>query len=47
MGVTQGIVLNQEGWWGEGDDMLFVDGSEHAHHEWNRLGRLLQRRLGF
>ena len=28
MGVTQGIVLNQDGWWGEGDDMLFVDGSE-------------------
>jgi hypothetical protein len=28
VGVTQGIVLNQGGWWGEGDDMLFVDGSE-------------------
>ena len=28
VGVTQGIVLNQDGWWGEGDDMLFVDGSE-------------------
>ena len=28
VGVTQGIVLNQNGWWGEGDDMLFVDGSE-------------------
>jgi len=27
VGVTQGIVLNQNGWWGEGDDMLFVDGS--------------------
>ncbi len=27
VGVTHGIVLNQEGWWGEGDDMLFVDGS--------------------
>lgn len=27
VGVTQGIVLNQDGWWGEGDDMLFVDGS--------------------
>ena len=26
VGVTQGIVLNQDGWWGEGDDMLFVDG---------------------
>jgi len=28
VGVTQGIVLNQKGWWGEGDDMLFVDGSK-------------------
>ena len=27
VGVTQGVVLNQDGWWGEGDDMLFVDGS--------------------
>jgi hypothetical protein len=27
VGVTHGIVLNQDGWWGEGDDMLFVDGS--------------------
>ncbi len=27
MGVTQGILLNQNGWWGEGDDMLFIDGS--------------------
>ena len=27
VGVTQGIVLNQDGWWGEGDDMLFLDGS--------------------
>ncbi len=28
VGVTQGVVLNQNGWWGEGDDMLFVDGSK-------------------
>jgi len=28
VGVTQGVVLNEDGWWGEGDDMLFVDGSE-------------------
>jgi len=28
VGVTQGVVLNQDGWWGEGDDMLFVDGSK-------------------
>jgi D-arabinan exo alpha-(1,3)/(1,5)-arabinofuranosidase (non-reducing end) len=27
VGVTQGVLLNQNGWWGEGDDMLFIDGS--------------------
>lgn len=27
LGVTQGILLNQNGWWGEGDDMFFIDGS--------------------
>ena len=25
MGVTLGVVQNAEGWWGEGDDMIFVD----------------------
>jgi len=28
VGVTQGIVLNQNGWSGEGDGLLFVDGSK-------------------
>jgi hypothetical protein len=27
MGVTLGVVQNAEGWWGEGDDMIFVDDS--------------------
>jgi D-arabinan exo alpha-(1,3)/(1,5)-arabinofuranosidase (non-reducing end) len=27
VGVSQGVLLNQDGWWGEGDDMLFIDGS--------------------
>jgi len=26
VGVTQSIVQNQDGWFGEGDDMIFVDG---------------------
>jgi hypothetical protein len=25
-GVTMSVVENQDGWWGEGDDMFFVDG---------------------
>lgn len=25
MGVTLGVLQNQEGWWGEGDEMIFVD----------------------
>ena len=25
-GVTMSVIQNQDGWWGEGDDMFFVDG---------------------
>src|SRR5258708_3020755 len=25
-GVTMSVLQNQDGWWGEGDDMFFVDG---------------------
>ena len=25
VGVTMSVVQNQDGWWGEGDDMFFVD----------------------
>ncbi len=28
IGVTHGVVQNQEGWWGEGDEMIFLDGGE-------------------
>jgi len=28
VGVTHGILQNQGDWWGEGDDMIFVDGAE-------------------
>ncbi len=27
-GVTMSVIENQDGWWGEGDDMFFVDGSK-------------------
>ena len=27
IGVTHGVLQNQEGWWGEGDEMIFIDGS--------------------
>ncbi len=28
VGVTMSVLQNQNGWWGEGDDMFFVDGSK-------------------
>jgi hypothetical protein len=28
VGVTQSVVQNQDGWFGEGDDMIFVDGDQ-------------------
>ena len=30
LGVTHSITLNQYGWWGEGDEMIFVDGSREV-----------------
>jgi hypothetical protein len=29
VGVTMSILENQDGWWGEGDDMFFIDGDPH------------------
>lgn len=28
VGVTMSVLQNQDGWWGEGDDMFFVDGEQ-------------------
>ena len=28
VGVTMSVLQNQDGWWGEGDDMFFVDGGK-------------------
>src|SRR6267143_6073691 len=29
LGVTMSVLQNQDGWWGEGDDMFFIDGEPH------------------
>lgn len=28
VGVTMSVLQNQDGWWGEGDDMFFIDGAK-------------------
>lgn len=30
VGVTMSVLQNQDGWWGEGDDMFFIDGAPQA-----------------
>ena len=29
VGVTHSVEQNQDGWFGEGDDMIFIDGAAH------------------
>jgi hypothetical protein len=29
MGITMSVLQNQDDWWGEGDDMFFIDGETH------------------
>ena len=29
MGITMSVIQNQDDWWGEGDDMFFIDGETH------------------
>ena len=29
VGVTMSVLQNQDFWWGEGDDMFFIDGDKH------------------
>ena len=29
MGITMSVLQNQDDWWGEGDDMFFIDGEQH------------------
>ena len=47
VGVTMSVLQNQDGWWGEGDDMFFVDGENHAVDQRNRVGRLFSGSVGF
>ena len=46
VGVTMSVLQNQDGWWGEGDDMFFVDGETHALDQRNRVGRLFSGSVG-
>ena len=47
MGVTLGVLQNAPGWWGEGDDMIFVDDESKPADQRHRLGGLLPGKLGF
>ena len=47
VGVTMSVLQNQDEWWGEGDDMFFIDGEKLPTHQGHRFGRLLFRRMGF
>jgi hypothetical protein len=33
VGVTMSVLQNQNGWWGEGDDMFFIDGAKRPQIE--------------
>lgn len=33
VGVTMSVLENQDGWWGEGDDMFFIDGAKRPSIE--------------
>ena len=46
VGVTMSVLQNQDQWWGEGDDMFFIDGEVAALHQRHRLRRLLPRGVG-
>jgi len=41
------VFQNQDGWWGEGDDMFFVDGESRPSINGTGLRRLFPGRLGF
>ena len=46
VGVTMSILQNQDGWWGEGDDMFFVDGRKTSFHQRHGIRGLFSRSLG-
>ena len=47
MGVTLGVLQNANGWWGEGDDMIFVDDESKPVIIGHGVGRLFPGELGF
>ena len=47
MGVTLGVLQNANGWWGEGDDMIFVDDEAKPSIIGTGSRRLFPRQLGF
>ena len=47
MGVTLGVLQNQDYWMGEGDEMIFVDDEQHPLITGTGNGGLFQWRLGF
>ena len=47
VGVTMSVLENQDGWWGEGDDMFFVDGETTALDQRHRVGGLFSGSVGF
>ena len=47
VGVTMSVLQNQDDWWGEGDDMFFIDGETSTFHHRHRRGGLLPGRLRF
>ena len=47
MGVTLGVLQNADGWWGEGDDMIFVDDEAKPAHQRHRHRKIISWQLGF
>ncbi len=46
IGVTMSVLQNQDGWWGEGDDMFFIDGESYSVDQRDRIRGLLPGSLG-
>ena len=40
VGVTMSVLQNQDGWWGEGDDMFFGRRRNETLYQWQRLREL-------
>ena len=46
MGVTLGVLQNANGWWGEGDDMIFVDDEVEAGDHRDRVAKIISWAAG-